>query len=170
MATDPAMGTDPAIDTEAAMPDEAAITADTTPATPVRPGYLTTAVAAFGLALGGLAGYGLTHHTSQPQIHLRQAGDSTIAFGFLNRITASTSGASEVAIGLRNDSAVSVQIIGAALAGQTAITGPLAPTVDVPPNADATVYIGFPESNGCNEALSSISFPVHPVELVVFAR
>jgi len=136
----------------------------------VRPGFVTAAVAVVGLALGGLAGYGLIHHSTQPQIILRQAGDSATGFGFLNTLTDTAGNSSEVAVALRNDSSVAVQIIGATLAGQTAIIGPLAPTVSVPPKDTTTVYVGFPESNGCAEAVSNASFPIHPVDIVVFAR
>ena len=170
MAADPGTATDPG--TAAA---DAGVTTDSTVATGeaptrMRPGWVTAAVSAVGLALGGLAGYALIHHSTQPQIILRQAGDATTGFGFLNTLTDNSGSSSEVAISLRNDSAVSVQIIGATLAGRTTIIGPLAPTVDVPPKDTTTVYLGFPGSNGCDEAVSNASFPIHPVDIVVFAR
>lgn len=163
MAADPNVTADPAPTTDHAT---------TTGATParVRPGFVTAAVAVAGLALGGLAGYGLVHHSARPQIILRQADDSTTGFGYLNTLTDTAGNSSEVSIALRNDSSVSVEIIGAALAGQPAIVGPLAPTVSVPPRATATVYVGFPQSNGCDEAVSNASFPIHPVDIVVYAR
>ena len=181
MATDPVTTSEPETTAEpAAIPEpvttaEPAMTTDSvmaagTASRPVRPGFVTAAVAAVGLALGGLAGYGLIHHSTQAQIILRQAGDSTTGFGFLNTLTDTAGNSSEVAIALRNDSSVSVQIIGATLAGQSAIVGPLAPTVDVGPKDTTTVYVGFPESNGCDEAVSNASFPIHPVDIVVFAR
>jgi hypothetical protein len=194
MATDPGMATEPATSSDSDVTSGSDATADsaliadsvmtsglaatttdlaTAPeraSALVRPGFVTAAVALGGLALGGLAGYGLVHHSTQPHIILRQAGDSTTGFGFLNTLTDTAGNSSEVAIALRNDSSVSVQIIGATLAGQTAIIGPLAPMVDVPPKDTTTVYVGFPESNGCDEAVSNASFPIHPVDIVVFAR
>lgn len=175
MATDPVTTAESDTNAEPVTKPEPAITTGSvmtvgTASRLVRPGFVTAAVATVGLALGGLAGYGFVHHSTQPQIILRQAGDSTTGFGFLNTLTDTAGNSSEVAIALRNDSSVSVQIIGATLAGQTAIVGPLAPTVDVQPKDTTTVYVGFPESNGCDEAVSNASFPVHPVEIVVFAR
>ena len=175
MATDPGTMTDSAVTPASEMTADVGVTADSTVATgrapaAIRPGWVTAAVAAVGLALGGMAGYALIRHSTQPQIILRQAGDSNTGFGYLNTLTANSGTSSEVAVSLRNDSAVSVQIIGATLAGRTAIIGPLAPTVDVPPKDTTTVYLGFPGSNGCDEAVSNASFPLHPVDIVVFAR
>ena len=168
-ATDPDAATHPSIAADPGTATDSTVATRRAPA-PMRPGWVTAAVAAVGLALGGLAGYALVHHSTQPQILLRQAGDSTTGFGFLNTLTNNSANSSEVAISLRNDSAVPVEIIGATLAGRSTIIGPLAPTVDVPPKATATVYLGFPGSNGCDEAVSNASFPIHPVEIVVFAR
>jgi len=181
MATDPGIdpvahtAADPAVDTEPGKDSDADVTTEPAAATVaasarVRPGFVTAAVAAVGLALGGLAGYGVVRHSARPQIILRQAGDSIATFGGQSIVTANSADSSEVSVALRNDSSVAVQIIGATLAGRTAIIGPLAPTVNVPPKDTANVYIGFPESNGCDEAVSNASFPIHPVEIVVFVR
>jgi hypothetical protein len=135
-----------------------------------RPGAVTAVVAALGLLLGAGTGYNLARQDSAPRILLRQAAGSPFGSSGVTTGTGTISMPGtgiEVEIPIVNDSAAAVEVVGAAMAGQTPAVGPAAPTVDIAPAGIAEVVITIPSQNRCGNVAMDTQ---NPVEITVFAR